>query len=70
MTLSVYQRTTPKIASIVAISQGAPNRSWMGSSKAAPRSAPGIVPITRAHAMRWSVPVMDRAATEANQALM
>ena len=29
-----------------------------------------MVPITSAQAMRWSVPVIDRAATEANQALM
>ena len=66
--LSTYHSATPKIASIVAMSHGWPRSFVMASSKSRPAMAPGIVPMTSAHARRWSVVVIERAAIDTTQA--
>ena len=58
----------PNDTSITAINHGAPSFPWIRSSNSAPTIAPGIVPITRAHAIRSSGVVICRAAIERNQA--
>ena len=61
---STHHSTTPKTASMTAISHGSPRCSWIGPSKTAPSTAPGIVPSTSAHASRWSVVEIDRERIE------
>ena len=56
------------MASITAISPGAPRRSWITLSASAPTTAPGIVPTTSAQAMRSSDVVIARAAIVWNHA--
>ncbi len=65
---STTYRTTPKTASITAISHGCPSLSSIVLSNKAPASAPGIVPITSAHASFSSTEPIERRRIDANHA--
>src|SRR6266542_3655824 len=65
---STAYRTTPKSASMIAISQGCPSFSSITSSNSAPTMAPGMVPTTRYQARRSSSVSARRFPIERNHA--